>query len=1087
MPGPTTLHTSGSPSLGGSGGRPSSLGPGKRILPHIDDITSVTVNIDNHTPVEKVLAVAESTLRQAESYRTFGRPDLALADYLRASSIILDIIRHNKGWVSLRRDNKSLSERYNRLLRRVQEMHPDFEAVKEHIKADNARTGVQPTVSRPSSTDAGPRHPPTATPVAKVSEAGENGVKSKPAVHPKPANLQGKSLLSNAAASDLMARFTRLRTSTSSSPSASPLPDLLSDASPNPSPASSLAPPTAGLNGVAPAEMPRMPAAIYNPPRGSISSETAALPSSTPRSMFSRTSSTASLSGGRQTPPVAPNEPALAPAPPIWPAVASAKRQKPPVPEGDTISVDDLIRLMKVGARDFSILLMDIRSRAEFDDGHIMSQATICLEPEVLLRPNISADELAEAMVLAPSAEQVLFEKRHAFDLVVFYDQRSSHVPDKPQDTEARAVRGLFDALREYDFPGPGAQRCQPKLLRGGLDAWTDAVGLSSLQSSSTSPKAQHAAPPIAQALLRTPRQKYVTRPIQDPAEAQRWEESIADVKAIEPIRSKDDFLRRFPAISSQRESMTSPATSPPRTQPQSPFHHRMLSEEHLYTSLPAPPAPPPPAVPRRTYSGLAESDDSAVVLAKRAGAQYGGEPARRYRTGLQNPGVWCFANSSLQAMFATPGFSREVWSGAWKEAYKVPVKPDENIENPQLLTKCLANLFHWLNLGTIESIIAKTFMDYTRYIHGKAAEGRPNRSENDLFGGPNQQDAQEFYSFIMDVIHDETNVRRNRKPPKEKEYTPKTGTIVQNAMDYWRSYSQASASIVDKYFRGLEAFVSRCQNPACQQVTHLFQPCDVWILNLANMGDDIDFYRLLENHQKEELFPDLICETCKQRGRTRMAKFARLPDRLVFCFNRFHNSAGGGIAGGMFGAGRFSSKIHAKVRFPIRDLDLARFFAADPAGAQGPGSPSSAPPHPSLASHAINHPAHAAPPPQPPQPPPPRPPKEPLAPAADPSSVPSHHVTPPFIYDCYAVTVHAGQGINGGHYIAYVQDDTSPDPADWFRCNDSVVSRVRVTGGGGGGGGGVGASDARGDVTEEMYGKGGAVAYMVFYRRRGT
>ncbi|KAL1840316.1 hypothetical protein VTJ49DRAFT_569 [Mycothermus thermophilus] len=1041
MPGPTTLDTSGSPSLGGSGGRPSSRGPGKRILPHIDDITSVTVDIDSHTPVEKVLAVAESTLRQAESYRTFGRPDLALADYLRASSIILDIIRQNKGWVSLRRDNKSLSERYNRLLRRVHDMHPDFEAIKEQIKADNARTGVQPTVSRPNLNDRGSGHPPTTGHDAEVGDAGQNGVKAKPAVHPKPANLQGKTLLSNAAANDLMARFTRLRTT----------------------------PPKTGLNGGFAAEMPKMPAAIYNPPRGSISSETAALPSSTPRSMFSRTSSTASLSGGRNAQPASPYEPTL-PATSPSPTVASTKRQKPPVPEGDTISVNDLIRLMKVGARDFSILLIDVRSRGEFDDGHIMSQATICLEPEVLLRPNISADELAEAMVLAPSAEQLLFEKRHAFDLVVFYDQCSDHVPDKPQDTEARVVRGLFDALREYDFPGPGVQKCHPKLLQGGLDAWTDVVGISSLQSSSTSLRKKHADPPLAQAFMRTPRRKYVARPIQDPAEAKRWEESIADAKAIEPIRSKDEFLRRFPAIANQRESMISPA-SPPRSRPQSPFHHRMLSEEHLYTSLPAPPAPPPPAVPRRSYSGLAESDDTAVVLAKRAGAQYVSEPARKCRTGLQNPGVWCFANSSLQAMFATPGFSREVWSGAWKEAYKVPVKPDENIENPQLLIKCLANLFHWLNLGSIESIIAKTFMDYTRYIHGKAIDGRPNRSDSDLFGGPSQQDAQEFYSFIMDVIHDETNIRRNKKPPKEKEYTPKTGTIVQNAMDYWRNYSQASASIVDKYFRGLEAFVSRCQNPACRQVTHLFQPCDVWILNLANMGDNIDFYRLLENHQKEELFPDLICETCKQRGRTRMARFARLPDRLVFCFNRFHNSAGGD-GGGMFSASRFSGKIHAKVRFPIRDLDLTRFFAADPADAQPPPPPppSQPPQSPPNSSRLNNHSNNAT--------PPPILPKEPALAA----ETQSHHVTPPFIYDCYAVTVHAGQGINGGHYIAYVQDDTSPDPADWYRCNDSVVSRVRVGGGGGGGG-----QSDRGDVTEEVYGKGGAVAYMVFYRRRGT
>jgi ubiquitin carboxyl-terminal hydrolase 8 len=692
----------------GAGGRPSSSGPGKRILPHIDDITSVTVDIDMYTPIETAVIKAEAALRQAESSRSFGRPDHALAEYLKGSEIVLDIIPKNKGWVSLQRDTKSLAQRYNLLLRRLRDMHPEFEAIKEQIKADNARTGV-----RPKSAEKGPAKPPLGS-NPNGTKMGENGVPGhkhshslggKPAVHPKPANLQGKSLATNADTNDLLARFSRLRTTTQQQQqqqsASKPIPDLLSDLLPNPSPSTTaLSTPIPGT------QMPRMPAAIYNPPRGSISSEAAALPSSTPRSMFSRTSSTASLNGGRTVqPPSYQSIPAQNPTP----TTVAAKRPKPPIPEGDTISVDDLIRLMKVGARDFSILLIDIRSREEFDDGHIMSQATICVEPEVLSRPNISANELAEAMVLAPSAEQVLFEKRHAFDLVVFYDQSSDRITDKPHDMEAKAVSGLFYALSDYDFPGPGVRKCQPKLLRGGLDAWTRVMGPSSLQSSSTSPRQKHADPPIAQAFIKNPRQRYVMKPIQDPAEAKRWEETLADAKSIEPVRSTDEFLRRFPPISNTRESMTSPVNVP-RSRPQNSFHQRVLSEESLYTSLPPPPAPPPPAVPRRSYSGLAESDDSAVV-AKRVGAQFGGEPTRRYRTGLTNPGVWCFANSSLQAMFAAPGFSREVRSGAWREVYKVPQKPDEKMENPQLLTRFLENLFTWLNQGSLEAITAKSFM----------------------------------------------------------------------------------------------------------------------------------------------------------------------------------------------------------------------------------------------------------------------------------------------------------------------------------------------------------------------------------------
>ncbi|KAK3904775.1 hypothetical protein C8A05DRAFT_13377 [Staphylotrichum tortipilum] len=1036
MPGSTVLMGNAGPTpAGGLDGRPDGAKPGKRPLPHIDDITSVTVEVNAYAPVEKILQMAEVCLHQAESSKTFGRPDVALKDYIRTNIILLDTIKKNKGWVSLQGDNRAQFERYQRLLRQVHAAHGDFEAIKSQIKADNARTGVQPTTRRPESAG----KPSVALSGPETKASGGNGIrpengapalpaslppKAKPTVHPKPQNLHGNALRPGAAATpaksqDLLQRFANLRAST-----ANPTPDprirtqsAAPPAFPGDRKPSETPPPNLPLNGVI-TDLPRIPDAIYNPPRGTISSETAALPSSAPRAMFTRTNSTASLKTSRnhKPPPVETSLPAQT-APPA-PRVPAPQRTKLPLPDGDTISVDDLLRLMRAGAKDLSILLIDIRSREEFDDGHIMSQATICVEPEVLSRGHISADQISDSIVLAPATEQLLFEKRHEFGLIVFYDQDSESILDKPQTLEARAVSGLFNALTQYDFTGALGPRPSPKLLRGGLDAWTSVVGNGSLQSSSTTKTKRHSTTPMARSFL-NPRQKYVTRPIQDPAEAKRWEETIADAGAISPIRTTEDFLRRFPPISEHRESMVSPV-SPTTSRPQSPFQYRLSHEENLYTSLPSPPTRPPPALPRRSYSGLAEAEDSSVALAKKATNPVV-DTVRKHRTGLQNPGVFCFANSSLQAMFATPGFAREAWTGGWKDTYKVPKKPDEHLENPQLLIKCLANLFHWLNQGSFPSLAAKTFMEYIHFIHSKGIDGR-KKPDSDVFGGSCQQDAQEFYSFIIDNIHDETNVRRDRKPPKEeKPYTPKNGTIIQNAMDYWRDYSKASESIVDKYFRGLDVFISRCHNTACRQEIRLFQPCDIWILNLAGMGDPTDLDALLANHQTSEHFPDLVCETCNKPGRTRKAKFARLPDRLAFCLNRF-NSAG---SGGAFSSRLMASgKIHSKVRFPIRDLDLTRYCAE---------------PDPDMAT------------------------------------TDDRHFAGRMRYDCYAVTVHVGQGINGGHYYSYVQDETSKDPTDWFRCNDDVVDRVKI------------GSHMPGDLTETMYQSGNTSAYMVYYRRRGT
>ncbi|KAK0708186.1 hypothetical protein B0H67DRAFT_494840 [Lasiosphaeris hirsuta] len=1011
-----------------SNGRPGGARGGKRPLPHIEDIVSVTVDVDAFAPIEKVLQIAETYLKQAESAKTFGRPDIALKDYIRTNIVVLDVIKKNKGWVSLQNDNKTQYERYQRLLRQVLNLSSEFDKIKADIKVDNARSGVQATAHRPTSS--GERLEgrtqdgvsPGQKTVNGTVETKQNGLplrsapappppRSRPAVHPKPQGLHGKALPAVAgtpqstAPEDLAQRFARLRANNAAGPAQDPRirtqqigpPKLSADI---PRPAAPLAGAVAG--------MPKVPAAIYNPARGTVSSEAAELPSSAPRAMFTRTNSTQPVPAASRNVKPAPisSEEYFVPTQTFGSPAGPPKRATPAIPEGDTISAQDLMQCMKAGTKDVSILLIDIRSRDLFDEGHIMSQATICLDPEVLTRKDISANEIADSMVLAPTEEQLLFEKRHNFDLVVFYDQQSLHITGQLDTPEQQAIFGLHNALIHYDFPGVVAKKIKPKLLEGGLEAWTSLVGNAGLQTSSTSPTNLKAGSNTLARSFLNRRQTYITRPIQDAAEAKKWEETIADMGAISPIRTTEDFLRRIPAPSGTQESMASPM----KGWQDNPFKSRLSQDESLYSSLPAPPTRPPPTLPRRSYSGLADPDSNAAMLAKRTSVQLGAGHHRQHRTGLRNPGVFCFANSSLQAMFAAPGFSREIYSKEWAERYKNPPrKPDERAGNPQLLIRILANLFEWLNNGTVDALEAKTLMSYVHHVHSKYTDGN-HKPESEIFGGPCQQDAQEFYSFVMDIIHDETNMLRDRKPSKEeKPYTPKDGTIIQNAIDHWRDYSSASASIIDKYFRGLEMFISRCNNPSCRQEIRLFQPCDVWILNLAGASDPTDLEKLLTKHQAAENFPELLCETCNRPGRTRRTRFARLPDRLAFCLNRFHGTA--------------TSKIHTKVRFPIRDLDLTRYCAE---------------------------------------------------PDPDMSTTDDPHFAGRMRYDCYAVTVHSGHGINGGHYYTYVQDDQSRDPTDWWKCNDEKVNRVKI---------GLGP----GDATEELYQNQGASAYMVYYRRQGT
>ena len=735
---------------GGGGNGPGTGGSKRPPMQHIDDIKAVTVSIDPATPIESALRLAEEALQQATAFQSFGRIDMAFKSYIKANIIAVDIIPKNKDWAVLERTRPNVYMRHQHLLRQIKSLIADFEKIKAQIKEDNARTGVQPVLStsnQQKTSSVGNGHtrshsnfssnttspnssvyssPPQSTNALPVQTGWSSPGRSKPAIHPKPQALHGHALQqsggtmppqTSTAADELALRFAKLRSNTASTPSTTktaPVQDPRIRTQPIPQPIMSInapaprdpprpqvptVPPSAAL-----ADLPRVPAAIYNPPRGTVSNEAAELPSSAPRAMFSRKGSTASVSGmNRNGRPRTSDENLISGTP-----VTSPKaRPKPTIPDGDTISAEELERYMRLGARDVSILLIDIRSRDEYDDGHIMSQATICVENEVLLRSDISASDIAESMVLAPQAEQQHFERRHDFDMIVFYDQQSKRLVSSPRTPEERAVLTFYNALTAYDYAGGSSSQQRLKLLRGGLEAWTDLVGTGALQTSSTTATTKtQQRPPLTHNLTHRLR-RNVTRPIQDLTEVQKWEENV-DV--VTPVRTTEDFLRRYPSVSTIQESMTSPI-SPGPARPASPLPRHILHEQNLYSSLPSPPTRPAPTVPRRSYSGLAEPDTSTAAASKRSSLKSGIDKVRKFRTGLVNPGVFCFANSSLQAMFATPGFARELYTGAWKDVYKVPLKADEKNENPQLLTKYLAGLFHWLDEGTLRSLEAKHLM----------------------------------------------------------------------------------------------------------------------------------------------------------------------------------------------------------------------------------------------------------------------------------------------------------------------------------------------------------------------------------------
>ncbi|KAI0773259.1 cysteine proteinase [Trametes elegans] len=131
----------------------------------------------------------------------------------------------------------------------------------------------------------------------------------------------------------------------------------------------------------------------------------------------------------------------------------------------------------------FKVLLLDVRTREEFEREHIRADAVVCIEPTILLRENVTGQSIEDALAVGPRDEAVLFANRDKFDLVAMYDDTSESIGD------ARSpISALFKAIYETAFRK--ILKNMPMLLIGGLQAWKREYGEAELiRAGSSSPR----------------------------------------------------------------------------------------------------------------------------------------------------------------------------------------------------------------------------------------------------------------------------------------------------------------------------------------------------------------------------------------------------------------------------------------------------------------------------------------------------------------------------------------------------------------------------------------------------------------------
>lgn len=690
----------------------------------------------------------------------------------------------------------------------------------------------------------------------------------------------------------------------------------------------------------------------------------------------------------------------------------------------------------------FNILLIDFRPREQFDQGHIYSRTVMCIDP-IHVAQGMSADQLLERMILSPDAEQDMFANRDQFDLVVYYDTNthSDTYLTRPTSESQMKLKYLHEAL--FDFNEDKPLQHPPILLIGGIDAWIDLLGQPALMASNTAAKAKQQGQQ-GQQLRRRPAMTNGTSQIRnskrrlrdyaplDDEEGRKWQEraraesvvlpappvldengqpmEAAEDDEEEPSSAIREFLERFPEAGSLEQHAFGPL-QPKRPAPEPPPKVPIASYPP-----PAPPTSypsrPQPTAPRTSYTGVSEraaTQTAPIVrstsLAPYIPPKYLATNLRLPKTGLVNFRFTCYMNATLQVLSATTPLSIFFLDDQWRGLLQ-----RENWKGTRgVLPELYSNLIRSLWKGDVDYIRPTTFRGFCGRL--KSEWGRDDQ----------EQDAKEFFDFLIDGLHEDLNVRWAKSPLKEltpsdeahRERMPKPYV----AKIEWDRFTHRDQSFITSLFGG--QYSSRLQCLTCGHTSTTYDAFYSLSVEIPRPhGRNPTLNDCLESYCSQETLKggdQARCDKCKEfRDSTKQITITRAPQFLVVHFKRFHT------------VGRVSKKINTVIDFPLDNLDLEPYMLKQPSAGE--------------AEHIAQN-------------------YGPDAVKTDAS------MTPPYRYDAYGVVRHLGPTMEEGHYKALVKDRAR----QVWRCFDDRLATDFVPG--------QGEYKGSGDLRNGQ-------AYIVFYQR---
>jgi len=266
--------------------------------------------------------------------------------------------------------------------------------------------------------------------------------------------------------------------------------------------------------------------------------------------------------------------------------------------------------------------------------------------------------------------------------------------------------------------------------------------------------------------------------------------------------------------------------------------------------------------------------------------------------TGLLNFGNTCFMNSALQPLFHTP----ELHQLFTKKKFICQVNPKNKAKSAGAISACFSALMDSVWSSQFKYIKPNYFLDtFAEKVNSELADRR-------------QHDAQEFFSCLLNSLHEELN-QVDSKRPFLQDYDGKK--IQEDADHYFKDLKLFESSPIQDLFDVTSVMTIICME--CNTSSVSFESMPLLLLELPAesyssclLSACLDHYFgniVLEGSEKWN------CPNCKSlQTSKRSMRIWSLPPVLVICLKRFATSYWG------------LRKNNINIEFEVESLDMSSY-----------------------------------------------------------------------------------------------------------------------------------------------------------------